>query len=295
MLNQGGAFVSPLRYPGGKGRLGPWIATLMQSNRLKGGCYVEPYAGGAGAALFLLLQGYAGRIVINDVDPAIHAFWDTVVNDTEALVDRIFRCPPTIKARSIAKSVLEKVQDHNRADVAFATFLLNRTNRSGILNGGVIGGTAQNGPYKMDVRYKVENLVARIRAIGAMREKIKVYGLDALEFLKEVGDKLPPKKVLIYLDPPYYVKGSQLYRNCYQHADHVAVGKVVKSLSRPLLVTYDDAPEIRRIYTGMKWTVFSLKYSTHTERPLASEVMFYKNLKLPMPPAMTRGLGLVEA
>lgn len=254
---------------------------------------MEPYAGGAGAALFLLLQGHAGRIVINDADPAIYAFWDTVVNDTESLVMKIVECPPTMEGRLIAKNVLERTQEHSQVDVAFAAFLLNRTSRSGILNGGVIGGKAQDGAYKLDARYKVDNLVARIRAIGALRDRIQVHGLDALEFFRTVGAKLPPKKVLIYLDPPYYVKGSQLYRNCYRHADHVAVGNVVRSLSQPVVVTYDDTPPIRRIYKGMSWTLFSLKYSTHINRPLASEILFYNNLTLPMPPALTRGVSLV--
>lgn len=292
MLDQGGAFASPLRYPGGKGRMGPWLASLLSANGLKGGCYVEPYAGGAGAALFLLLQGYARRIVINDADPAIYAFWDAVVNDTDALIKIILKRSATMKTRSAARSVLERTEEHSRLDVAFAAFFLNRTSRSGILNGGVIGGKSQDGPYKLNARYNVSNLVARIRAVGAMRDKIQVYGLDALEFFEEVGGKLPQKKTLIYLDPPYYLKGSQLYRNCYRHEDHVAVGKMAKSLSRPVVITYDDTPEIRKIYKGMSWTLFSLRYSTHINRPLASEILFYNNLSLPMPPALTRAASL---
>ncbi|GAB3311313.1 DNA adenine methylase [Luteimonas notoginsengisoli] len=293
-LNQGGAFASPLRYPGGKGRMGPWLATLMRANGLTGGCYIEPYAGGAGAALFLLLQGYAGRIVINDADPAIFAFWDCVVNRTEVFIRRIARTTPTMEARSHAKQVLERTEHYEPLDVAFSTFLLNRTNRSGILNGGVIGGKAQAGTYKLDARYNKENLIARIRSIGALREKIQVYGMDALEFFERIGSRLPPKKSLIYLDPPYYVKGSQLYRNCYQHDDHVAVSEVVKSLTRPVLVTYDDALEIRKMYGGMSWTLFNLKYSTHLNRPLAKEILIYRNLALPMPPALTRGARLMR-
>jgi DNA adenine methylase len=292
MLDQGGAFASPLRYPGGKGRLGPWLATLMRANGLKGGCYAEPYAGGAGAALFLLLQGHAGRIVINDADPAIYAFWDCVVNRTDAFVRKITRTLPTMEARALAKQVLERPGGYEPLEVGFAAFLLNRTSRSGILNGGVIGGKAQSGAYRLDARYNKDNLIARIRSIGVMSEKIQVHGLDALEFFEKVGERLPPKKSLIYLDPPYYVKGSQLYRNSYQHDDHVAVGEVVKSLTRPVLVTYDDASAIRKIYRGMDWTLFSLKYSTHLSRPLASEILFYKNLTLPMPPTLTRGASL---
>ena len=295
MQDHGAVFASPLRYPGGKGRMGPWLGALMKANGLKGGCYVEPYAGGAGAALFLLRRGYAGRIVINDADPAIFAFWDAVVNDTDALVKKVASTTPTMQARFDAKQVLLDAKSHDRLEVAFAAFLLNRTSRSGILNGGVIGGKEQAGTYKLDARYNKEDLIDRIKSIGALRSKIQVYGLDALDFFSKVGERLPPKKTLIYLDPPYYVKGSQLYRNCYQHGDHSAVGELVKSLSRPVLVTYDDTPEIRKIYKGMSWTLFSLKYSTHLNRPLASELLFYKNLSLSMPPVLTRSANLPGA
>lgn len=283
----GGNFASPLRYPGGKGRLAPWLGELIVANRLKGGCYVEPYAGGAGAALYLLLQGFVKRIVINDADPAVYAFWSAVVHESEELIDQIQSNAPTMATRELAREILSAPGDYSSSELAFATFFLNRTSRSGILNGGVIGGKAQAGAYKLDARYNQEDLVARIRAIAAQKDRIKVLGMDALELLTKVAPKLP-KKSLIYLDPPYYVKGSQLYRNCYEHADHLAVAKAARQLSHPLLITYDDTPEIRKLYRGVKSSLFSLQYSTHKARPTASEVLFYANLTLPMAPCMTR-------
>lgn len=287
-VNVGGAFVSPLRYPGGKGRLGPWIASLLKENDLDGGCYVEPYAGGAGLAMYLLLRKHVRRIVINDADPAVYAFWHTIVHNPDALIDEIRTRAPTMETRKFAKDVLANMGDYSKVDIAFATFFLNRTSRSGILKGGVIGGKAQSGKYKLDARYNRTDLIARIQAIAAERKHIQVYGMDAIEFLDKVCKTLP-KKSLIYLDPPYYVKGSQLYRNCYVHEDHIDVATVARRLTHPTLITYDDAPEIRKIYKGMKSTLLSLHYSTHTERPLTSEVMFYAGLTLPMPPTMTRG------
>ncbi len=283
----GGVFVSPLRYPGGKGRLGPWVATLLQANSLTGGYFVEPYAGGAGVALFLLLRGYVRRIVINDADPAVFAFWHTVVNEPEALIHEIRTRPPTMDTRAWSQDVLAHHGGHTRVDVAFATFFLNRTSRSGILKGGVIGGKAQNGEYKLDARYNRADLIARIETIAAVRDRIQIYGLDAVVFLDKIVSKLP-EKTLIYLDPPYYIKGSRLYRNSYTHQDHVAVASRIRALTHPTLVTYDDAPEIRKIYKWMKSSHLSLHYSTHTARPLACEAVFYANLKLSMPPTMTR-------
>lgn len=286
--NGGGAFVSPLRYPGGKGRLGPWIASLLKANNLEGGCYVEPYAGGAGVAMYLLLRKHVRRIVINDADPVVYAFWRSIIQEPEALIHEIQTRAPMMETRAFAKDVLANMEAHSTSEIAFATFFLNRTSRSGILNGGVIGGKAQDGKYKIDARYNRIDLIARIQAIAAERKNIQVYGLDAIDFLNKVDPKLP-KKSLIYLDPPYYLKGSQLYRNFYEHDDHIDVATVAKGLTHPTLITYDDAPEIRKIYKGMKSTLLSLHYSTHTERPLTSEVMFYAGLTLPMPPTMTRG------
>lgn len=284
----GGAFFSPLRYPGGKGRLGPWLAALIDTNNLNGGCYVEPYAGGAGAALYLLLRGHVGRIIINDADPVVYAFWRSIVQEPDALIEKIRSQPPTMSTRKFAKDVLTRPSEHSRVEVAFSTFFLNRTSRSGILNGGVIGGKAQTGTYRLDARYNQDDLVKRIRAISAKHDRITVSGVDALDLITKASVAIPEKS-LIYLDPPYYVKGSQLYRNFYEHSDHVAIAEAVKKLAYPVLVTYDDMPQIRKLYRGFKSSHFSLQYSTHIARPMVDEVLFYANLKLPMPPLMTRG------
>jgi len=286
--NGGGVFVSPLRYPGGKGRLGPWVAALLKANSLENGCYVEPYAGGAGVAMYLLLRKHVRRVVINDADPVVYTFWRTIVQEPDALVHEIQTRSPTMETREFAKHVLANMRAHSVSEIAFATFFLNRTSRSGILTGGVIGGEAQNGKYKLDARYNRSDLIARIQAIAAKRQNIHVYGLDAIDFLNKVEPELP-KKSLIYMDPPYYVKGSQLYRNFYKHQDHIDVATFAKGIVHPILITYDNNPEIRKIYKGMKSTLLSLHYSTHIARPLTSEVMFYAGLTLPMPPTLTRG------
>jgi DNA adenine methylase len=286
-----GFFASPLRYPGGKGRLGPWLATVVEKNDLRGGWYVEPFAGGAGAALYLLLEGHVEHIVINDADPLIHAFWQSVVCDTAAFVDKIRRTPVTMGSRAQFQAMVANPATHSTLDLGFAAFFLNRTSRSGILAGGAIGGKNQAGTYKLDARYKADDLIARVLAIGARRERITVLGMDALDLLLDCSPGFPAK-TLIYLDPPYYVKGSQLYRNHYQHADHEAIAHCAKLTAHPLLITYDDAPEIRMLYDGMTSSNFSLQYSTHRARPMASEVLFYANLELPEPPKLTRGAKL---
>jgi DNA adenine methylase len=287
-----GYFVSPLRYPGGKGRLGPWLASVIEKNGLKDCWYVEPYAGGAGAALYLLMQNYVEHIVISDDDPLVYAFWHSVVHKTAAFAEKIRTTPVTLESRAYFQAVMANHTAHERLEVGFAAFFLNRTSRSGILAGGVIGGKDQASNYKLDARYKQDDLISRVRAIGALRERITVVGMDALDLLIDCSHGLP-EKTLIYLDPPYYIKGSQLYRNYYKHSDHAAIAHCASLIKHPLLVTYDNCPEIRALYSGMRSTEFSLQYSTHLARPFASEILFYKNLVLPTPPVLTRGAKLL--
>jgi DNA adenine methylase len=280
-------FSTPLRYPGGKGRLGPWLAQLLRHNRISGGCYVEPYAGGAGAAIYLLTKGYVDHIVINDADPVVYAFWAAAVQHTDQFLQLLDATPVNMDTWYRQKAIHEAPQNHDLVEVGFATFFLNRTNRSGILAGGVIGGKAQQGPYKLDARFNKVNLRARIELLGSMRRHIGIYGADALDFLGQIEGQLPANS-LIYFDPPYFHKGSQLYRNYYDPEDHQHIALAVGELNRPWLVSYDDCPEIREIYDGHRVAEFSLVYSTAETRPRGSEVMFYNGVELHGLPTLRR-------
>lgn len=289
----GSLFATPLRYPGGKGRLGPWISQIMRHNRISGGWYIEPYAGGAGAALFLLTQGFVDHIVINDADPIVHAFWRAATERNGELLAMIRKTPVTMATWVRQRKVIAAPSEHSFVEVAFATFFLNRTNRSGILSAGVIGGKAQDGNYKLDARYNITDLVARIKVIGTLARRMTVLGIDALDLLTDVAPGFP-EQCLVYLDPPYYVKGSLLYRNHYAHDDHAAIARCVADASYPLIVTYDNCPEVRNLYSSFDSSTFELHYSTHSARPLTREVLFYRNLTLPSEPTMTRSNHLPQ-
>jgi DNA adenine methylase len=286
--NTGGAYATPLRYPGGKGRLGPWFGELIRHNRLSGGWYVEPYAGGAGAALYLLFNDLVSHIVVNDIDPRIYAFWTSVTRHTEKLIHKIRSIPPSLETWEQQKIVAASPGDHCALDVGFATFFLNRTNRSGILSAGLIGGKGQHGNWKLDARYNRDVLCDRIARIGSRASQITVLCMDALDLVSNAAPGFP-NKCLVYFDPPYFKKGGMLYENHYEKEDHKAISNSIKDARFPLVVTYDDCAPIRRMYQGMRSATFSLHYSTHNERPRTSEALFYKNLELPSRPRMTRG------
>lgn len=280
-------FVTPLRYPGGKGRLGPWLAGLMRHNQISGGWYVEPYAGGAGAALYLLMQGCVSHIVINDVDPVIYAFWSAVLNDNERFVKLVSETSLTMDEWHRQRVILSNPEKYETTAVGFAAFFLNRTNRSGILSAGVIGGKNQNGPYKIDARYNKPELCERIKYVGSMRKHISIYGLDALDLVEKINDQMPDKS-LVYFDPPYFKKGNQLYRNYYNPEDHAHISEAVCKLQKPWVVTYDNCLPIKELYSKAKSAEFSLHYSTHRARPRATEAMFYGNLDLHEAPFLSR-------
>lgn len=266
---------SPLRYPGGKAPFAPFIAKAMEVNGVAGGHYLEPYAGGAGVALELLFHGHASHIHINDADPAVYAFWVAVTKHSRALLRLLESTPITMDEWFKWRSILREDRKASVVERGFATLFMNRTNRSGILKAGVIGGKNQDGEYKLDARFKKHVVAARIQDIARRAKDISVYCEDSLHLLKRCSEILP-KNSLIYLDPPYYVKGKGLYRNYYEHDDHAAIASVIqkKTFKWPWVVSYDNAEEICSMYQWSRSFSYGLNY-TAQRRYVGSEVMFF--------------------
>ena len=270
-------YPSPLRYPGGKSRFAPFIASIMKGNSLSGH-YVEPYAGGAGLAISLLTQGIVSHIHINDADPAVYDFWNAVTKHPNEILKLLDDIPVTIDQWYYWRDVLRGNIKVSSVERGFATLFMNRTNRSGILKGGVIGGYAQDGKYKLDARFKKEEIKKRIENIAKWANNISVYNEDALELLKQCSQILPPNS-LIYLDPPYYIKGKGLYRNFYNHQDHVEIARFIcdSSFKIPWIVSYDNVKEIQEMYASAKKYSYELNY-TAQKRYVGSEIMFFSNI-----------------
>ena len=276
-------FYSPLRYPGGKSRLAKFIALLCRDNEITdtGGHYVEPYAGGASVALFLLLNRHVSEITINDSDRAIYAVWHAILHDTDRFISKIRRVKINEDTWRKCREIQKQKDTASLFALGFSTFFLNRTNISGIIDGGMIGGFKQGGNYKIDCRFNKQELIQRIRTIAAEKRSIHLYNLDALDLIKRIQNE-SSASTIFYFDPPYYLKGESLYLNYYKYSDHKDVSEAIRSIKNSRwLVSYDAADEIKKLYRGHKKMEYSLLHTARTARMGAEVLFFSKNMAIP--------------
>ena len=274
-------FYSPLRYPGGKNKLSAFIANICIENGIDGH-YVEPYSGGASVALFLLFEGFVKKITINDKDRSIYAFWHSVLNKTEQLCQMIEEAEITIEEWRKQKKIQTRKNKADLLELGFSTFFLNRTNRSGIINAGMIGGIEQTGDYRIDCRFNKVDLVGRIRKIASRKNDISLYRKDALKLIDKIQKESIDNNVIFYFDPPYYYKASSLYMNHYMDDNHYIVSEKIKNIQNiRWIVSYDNVPEINKLYSNCLKKEYSFKHTAHTAR-VGQEILFFSStLKQP--------------
>lgn len=270
---------TPLRYPGGKTSLFEFFDNVIKENNLKNVTYVEPYAGGAGAALSLLMLEKVEEIVINDYDKAIYAFWKSLLEQTNEFIEKIEQAPLSIEEWKRQKKIYKNGSD-SLLELGFATFYLNRTNRSGILTGGPIGGMAQSGNWLLGARFNKTALTERIKLIALYKDRITVLNKDGLDVIRQYANK---SSSFFYIDPPYYDKGKCLYLNSYTHKDHEGLAQLLNSLKATRwILSYDNVPAIRDLYSQRKKQYeFSLHYQAHSSREGSELIVFSDILALP--------------
>lgn len=271
--------VSPLRYPGGKGLLYSRLRQIIRDNGLTSSTYVEPYAGGAGAALGLLISGQVANIEINDLDPALYAFWRSVVDEPDEFSQRICTVDLTVDEWEKQRDIYHNAPRDNFLELGFATFYLNRTNRSGVLNGGPIGGKDQTGNYKIDARFNRETLLERIRLIALHASRITVTNRDGRETIKQHADDV---NAFIYADPPYFEKAGSLYMNAFNSDDHEDLATCLNGVDiARWVLTYDNVPQVRELYSARRSRLFSLNYSAHRVTRAQEIMVFSDSLTIP--------------
>ena len=277
-------FASPLRYPGGKAALAPFLGETITLNGLSGCAYLEPFAGGAGTALQLLRNGVVSEVHINDIDPCIVAFWRSVLGAPERFADAIMSAKLDVDEWKRQRGIYKNQDASKQFDLGFATFYLNRCNRSGVLSGAApIGGYEQTGKWKIGARFYRESLAARVIELGQRAEQIHISDMDARRFLVE---KLPRGhrrgRVFVYLDPPYWHKGSRLYLNACSPKDHRALARYMQGQKTlKWIVSYDDTPSVRDMYAWATIRQLSLRYHLQEARNAQELLIAPHHLQLP--------------
>lgn len=268
------AILSPLRYPGGKDKTYNYIKHLVNINNIS--TYIEPFAGGAAVALRLLINQDVRKIIINDYDRGIYALWNIIVTQSERLIQLIQDTPIDMNQWYIQRELQKQKDSIDELSLAFSTLFLNRTNRSGIIKAGVIGGKNQDKTDKLDCRFNKETIIKRIRLIASYSDQIKVCNYDAKDFIEEEIKKT--RYSLTFFDPPYYDRGPDLYTNFYSHEDHVELARIIqtKMRNRYWILTYDIANQIEELYHKHLHTKYYLNYSIATPTK-GQEFMFFSN------------------
>ncbi|MER6950253.1 DNA adenine methylase [Nonomuraea sp. NPDC000554] len=271
-------YISPLRYPGGKGKLGPYFARILADQPAAIEAYAEPYAGGAGAGLYLLSEGYIDRLLINDLNPGIAAFWRSVVERPESLVELIQSEVVNMDSWHRHRDIYLNPEERDDLELGFATFFLNRCNRSGILTARPIGGMNQTGKWKIDARFNRANLIERVQFIAKMGSRIKVSQKPALDFLAVVGRRKLP--ILLYVDPPYLVKGEELYMSSHSWRDHEELARMLLKIRHPWILTYDYDQRIRELYPSSRCLRYSISHTAHDQKVGYEFMLFSEDLRV---------------
>lgn len=249
-------------------------------NEIRDGVYIEPYAGGAGVALDLLMDEYCELVYINDLDRSIYAFWHSVLFETELLCEKISSANLTIEEWETQRRIQKQKVSAELLDLGFSTFYLNRTNVSGIIDGGIIGGKRQEGRWGIDARFNRANLSDRIRKIASYRDRIIINNSDAIEFLESIKGRIGHNS-LTYLDPPYYVQGKNLYANFYDEKDHKKIAEYMVGYSFPWIVSYDNENGIRELYKRYRSITYDINYSAGDTYKGREVIFFAPDLIIP--------------
>lgn len=256
-------FKNPLRYPGSKASFVDEFAQYVIANNLNDKEIVEPYAGSSSISLGLLQKGLVSSATLVERDPLIYSFWKSVFTRTDELIELIKNVEVTIEAWKEYDSLrsIDSVSDANLLQLGLAGLFFNRTNFSGVLHAGPIGGRTQESKYLLDCRFNKGEIISRIRDISSFADKVTMQFGDAVEYL-EKNKLLENENQFFYIDPPYYKQGQALYRYHYNLAQHKKLADVLSNASYKWILSYDNHHVIEFLYTEFEIVKRNFRYSS---------------------------------
>lgn len=237
--------LSPFRYPGGKTWLVPEVRKWLKAGRAPS-VFVEPYAGGAMAGLTAASEALAARVVLCELDADVAAVWATIFSGTDA--DVKWLCDRIADFKVTLSNVREVLDGSPRADKsrAFRTIIKNRMQRGGIMSAGAGLMKAGEAGRGLASRWYPETLTLRIAALQLLRKKITFEHGDAFAVIARFAYD---PSAFFFVDPPYTAGGKSAGKRLYTHneVDHARLFELMASVHGSVMLTYDDAPEVRAL------------------------------------------------
>ncbi|MEJ8845667.1 DNA adenine methylase [Variovorax rhizosphaerae] len=254
---------SPLRYPGGKSDFLAVAAEIFQLSGFTGLHVVEPYAGSAAIALGLLDFGLTPSVLLLERDPLLFGFWHSVFCRPEELIARFQELPITLETWHSLQHYLKVSNPMSQDLVALglAGLFFNRTNFSGILNAGPIGGKQQSSVYDISCRTNKDDIIVRILTLSTLASKVDVQFGDAIALMAKMANR---SDCFFYLDPPYFKKGESLYRHFYRLGQHKELANTLSTVEFKWLLSYDDHHVIEFLYEAFNVRRCNFQYSARS-------------------------------
>jgi len=257
--------LSPLRYSGSKRKLVFYLYSVLKHNNLVPNVLVEPFVGGGNISLNFIVNDIVKKIIISDKDRLIYSFWHVVFYNPGYLINFIKKVKITLGTFYEYKEIVKNINNYNKNKLAEACLFLNRTSFSGILtdSAGPLGGKDQESKYKIDCRFYKERLIEKIKYISKFKSRVVVLNYDwrdTIEYAKQwAKNKKNLNRLFFYFDPPFFNKADNLYRCYFSEKEHMQFYKAIISLNYDWVLSYDNAPEIREMYSGDKYLKMNIE------------------------------------
>lgn len=269
---------TPFRYPGSKSSFTNVVKKIITYNRLENSVLIEPYAGSAAVTLALISEGICSKAIIGERDPLLYSFWKVVFSNPKTLIERVKKSNIDLQTWQSLQPLLrvDNPKDHDLNELAFAALFLNRTNFSGVMHAGPIGGKSQTSAYKIDCRFNKADLIQRIIGINKLKSRIKVKFGDALKLIEKSKNI---ENSIFYIDPPYFLQGPKLYRHNYNTTQHMELAAVLNECKFNWILSYDSHSVIRNLYENQSHVLTPFQYSTR--KPKSENELLITNLDIP--------------
>ncbi len=223
---------------GGKARLVPRLLPLLPQHTT----YVEPFAGAAS----LLLAKQPGKVeVINDIDEELVNLLRTIKTRPRLLIR-------TASAIPYSRAWYERLQREVKAGPLRGSNVQRAAKFWFLIRASFFGHPEKGWRFAVHTpeTTRLENGLQQLKLVSA---RFRGVYIDCLDFRRCIRNWDSPT-TLFFVDPPYY--GAVAYRRGVKEftpADHADLAELLRRVEGKWLLTYNDHPKIRELYSERKF------------------------------------------